>query len=387
MTLLPDYRGGGIVNLTSTLVTALGGDEGLYPGVCGMDGEALRKARNVVLLVIDGLGYEYLARHGEGGLLHRHLAGSLTSVFPSTTATAITTFLTGTAPQQHGLTGWFMHFKEIGGVAAVLPFTWRGGPSLGQAGITAADLFSQRAIFDRIPHASYLIVPKRIANSTFNLAHCGAAKMVPYGSLTQFVAAIAAAVRADRDRKFIYAYWPSLDELGHEYGPTSHPVALQFAQLQSALARLLRQLAATGTWVVVTADHGMIDSGPEWVIELADHPVLADSLVMPLCGERRAAYCYVHPDKVDQFETYAKTVLRDCTLVMRSDDLITGGYFGLGPPHPRLGERVGRYTLIMKGNHVIKDWVTGEKHHVQRGVHGGLSHEEMRVPLILIPPG
>jgi hypothetical protein len=67
-----------------------------------------------------------------------------------------------------------------------------------------------------------------------------------------------------------------------------------------------------------------------------------------------------------------------------SEQLIESGYFALGPPHARLHERIGDYTLFMKGNAVIKDWLPGEEGHVHIGVDGGMSAQEMYVPLIAV---
>ena len=57
--------------------------------------------------------------------------------------------------------------------------------------------------------------------------------------------------------------------------------------------------------------------------------------------------------------------------------------FGLGPANPRLLERIGHYTLVMKDNYTIKDWIPGEQRHLTLGVHGGVSAAEMYVPPIL----
>src|ERR671925_563676 len=76
----PDYSGGSLVNLVASIVAARG-----------------------------------------GAALARRRRGSLTSVFPSTTASAITTSYTGRTPLEHGLTGWFTYFGEAGCVSAALP--------------------------------------------------------------------------------------------------------------------------------------------------------------------------------------------------------------------------------------------------------------------------
>ena len=105
----------------------------LHPGLAQLPPDEIKDARNLVLLLIDGLGYNYLSGPGAGSLMASRLAGRMTSVFPSTTASAITTTFTGLAPAEHGLTGWFTWFAEAGTTAAALPFMPRA------AGETLAD--------------------------------------------------------------------------------------------------------------------------------------------------------------------------------------------------------------------------------------------------------
>ena len=68
----------------------------------------------------------------------------------------------------------------------------------------------------------------------------------------------------------------------------------------------------------------------------------------------------------------------------KSKELIKQNYFGLFKPNEKLFERVGHYTLIMKENYVIIDSLTGEDRSWLKGIHGGLSEDEMYVPLIII---
>src|SRR4051812_115755 len=102
----PDYSGGGLVNLMASIVEACGGRAPHPP----LRDFALGEPRNVVLLVVDGLGDNYLMQHG--GALAAKRRRAITSVFPSTTASAITTTYTGATPLEHGLTGWFTYFAE-----------------------------------------------------------------------------------------------------------------------------------------------------------------------------------------------------------------------------------------------------------------------------------
>ncbi len=130
----PDYGGGGLLNLIASC-TASRGAVPSHPVLDCLKTAELSAARNVVLVLIDGLGYNYVAGQGAGSVLTKHLTARLTSVFPSTTASAITTTFTGLAPAEHGLTGWYTWFPEAGTIAAPLPFKPRGaGDSLEQRG-------------------------------------------------------------------------------------------------------------------------------------------------------------------------------------------------------------------------------------------------------------
>lgn len=381
---LPDYKNRSIVNLLSSIQSALGSDDLLYATLPELEPHRLAGAKHIVLIVIDGLGYEYLVQH-DTSTFCRHLLARITSVFPSTTASAITTFFTGTAPQQHGLVGWFTYFKELGAVVAPLPFRPRfGKTALGGSGVEARRLFDQPSLFDKINGHHYVVLPQRIVDSDYTRALSGPVERRAYTSLEECFQRIQQILSTSDRRTYTYAYWPDLDSLAHAYGMGSKQVATLYEQLDAAFTRFLSHIDGSGATVIVTADHGIIDSDPEKTVRLEDNPELAETLVLPLCGEPRVAFCYVHPHMRQQFEDYVRVQLAASASLFKSRDLVSQGYFGLGEPHPRLFERIGDYTLVMKERYVIKDWLLGEHRYVQVGVHGGVSEEEMYVPLIVV---
>ncbi len=386
--LLPDYAGGSIVNLMTSIATAFGARGGSCVPLRDPALERLLPDRGrIVLMVVDGLGHTHLTRHHAETSLRRHLRGSLTSVFPSTTATAITTLLTGLAPAQHGLTGWHMYFPEIATVGAVLPMlTRRTGQPLAFLGLDPARVFDHQPLFDRLPVRSFVVSPARIVDSTFNRAHTGGAERRGYGSLEQFFGSILKCLRATDERSYVYAYYADFDSIAHEHGVGSRQADRLLRRFDAAFSAFLPAAASLDATIVVTADHGFIDSPPERSIQLDDHPDLEATLRLPLCGERRAAYCYVHPDRGRDFEEYVRGAFSEQAWLHHSETLIEQGWFGPGEPHPKLKERVGDYTLVMKADWTIKDWLPGEKRHTVIGVHGGVTEAEMIVPLVVVQP-
>src|SRR5690349_4851222 len=85
---------------------------GLMPALVGVAGrdwlpEPAGAASAVVLLVLDGLGWSAVVEHGDDVPTLRSMeGGSITTVVPSTTSTALTSIATGLAPAQHGIVGY-----------------------------------------------------------------------------------------------------------------------------------------------------------------------------------------------------------------------------------------------------------------------------------------
>src|SRR5438874_4582532 len=200
----PDYAGGSLVNLVASVVASRGG-EPLHQPLRNF--ELASRPKNLVLLIIDGLGDNYLMRHGAGSELARRRRTSLTSVFPSTTASAITTSYTGCTPLEHGLTGWFTYFGEAGCVSAALPFRSRGDMiSLSARGVTAETIFDTPPFFPTLAARSIVVTYRDIVDSDYNRAHCRGAERLAYRNADEFVAQVETAVKSSDERKFVYAY-------------------------------------------------------------------------------------------------------------------------------------------------------------------------------------
>ena len=375
----PDYSGGSLVNLIASVVASRGGRT-FHSPLRNFDAELLHQSRNVVLLIVDGLGDNYLMRRAGGSELARRRRSALTSVFPSTTASAITTSYTGRTPLEHGLTGWFTYFGEAGCVSAALPFKSRGDYlPLARRGVTPDQIYVSDSIFESLPAKSFVVTYKDIIDSEYNMRHCRGAQRVAYQTLDEMVAQIELAVKSSDERKLVYAYWPVYDMVSHRHGAESGEAFEQFMKMDAAYASLLARLAGTESMVIATADHGFIDVAPEESFELP--ATLAADLRLPLCGERRVAYCHVQD--ASSFIRKSKDWLGERADVLPSAELVAQGWFGPGTPHPRFSERVGDVALVMRGRYTVKDWTPGESRHLHIGNHGGTSDDEMLIPLIL----
>ncbi|MBT6273122.1 MAG: phosphodiesterase [Chromatiales bacterium] len=380
----PDYAGQGIVNLMASLQLGLGNERPVHCAATLLEESEVRDARNVVLVVIDGLGYEYLCAHPQASALNGALRGKLTSVFPSTTASAITTYLTGDAPQQHAITGWHMYMREMGAIMTMLPgFARFGGESLVRQGIDLPKLLGNRSFNERITADSHMVLPMMIADSAYTLAHRGPGQVSAYETLNQMFDE-ARSIVTSQDGQYVHAYWPNLDATGHRFGMAS-PRALEvLMELDRSFARFVEDVKGTGTLVVLCADHGQVDTKAQDWVSLDADTAAGRHLSVPLCGEPRAAYCYVNARNTQSFGDAIAAEFGSADVLHESDQWLRDGWYGLGEPHPELLSRTGDFVLMPGAHQAAKDWLPLERRYQVVGVHGGATASEMFVPLIVV---
>ena len=379
---MPDYKGGSIVNLMSSIAGVFG-TKMPYPELRIMPSKEIKNATNIVLLVIDGLGYEYL-KNKTNSFLYKNCRDKITSVFLPTTTCAVTTFTTGVPPQQHGLTGWFMFLKELGIVSTTILFKPRiGGESFSKLDREMKEIFTEKAFTEKIKTNSYAIYHKNIINSDYTKATTKNAKIIPYNSINDFTKQIEKTIKSSKKKKYIFAYWMDFDSTVHENGVDSKKASNHFKELDKKISLLNEKIKGTNTIIIVTADHGAVNTPKNKIIKLEDHPQLNECLTLPICGEGRTAYCYVHPSKTEQFENYVKKKLEKYCWVYKSEDIIKNNFYGLFEPNKKLQDRIGDYVLIMKENYSFKDNIENKKSFLLAN-HGGVTKEEMLVPLIIL---
>jgi predicted AlkP superfamily pyrophosphatase or phosphodiesterase len=375
--IIPDYKGGSIVNLMSSITFARG-YKSKYDQLKLLKSKNLSKSKNVVLIIIDGLGYDFFVKHSKSKLLKKSLLGKITSVFPSTTAAAISTYRTGLPPAEHGIVGWFQYFKAIGKVCVPLRFCVRGS----EKRVNYNFLAGINPIFRFLKTDSMVLLPKLITKSKYTKELIGPAKVFPYSTVNGFFKQIKRLINLTNKKKYIYAYWPEFDSLCHEYGKNDKLSLKYYEALENKIELFLKSIKGTNTTVLITADHGQMQTSKQKMLKLNKYPDIKKTLSQPLSGEPRTVYCYVKNGKDKEFITAVNKNLKNKCQIFKSEDLIKKNFFGLDNINPKLKNRIGDYTLIMNDNYILKDFVKGEKRRFHLGNHGGVSSEETYVPLI-----
>jgi hypothetical protein len=383
---LPDYRAGSIINLLSSIIRSRGG-RSPHSELDGLPARALSGARKIVYLVVDGLGKDqldrYLASRPRAAFFREHPHQTITTVFPATTAAAITTFSTGASPAEHAILGWHLHLPDLGMVSTILPGTTRTGAPMARDEFDLRRYLKLPLPLQSVPCRKRLISWGDIPESFFSTAGVRWDEVSSCTTLAGLSRQIAAFAKTP-GRALAYAYWPGYDSFCHEAGCGHSKTVRHLSEIDRMLDGLVRKLRGTGTVLIVTADHGLVDSTPAHSISFREIPGFYDCLAVLPSGDARCAHCFVRPSKVRKFRSIFFQCLEKSCVCVRGEDLLKLGAFGPGKPHPALANRVGDFVLIAKADYCFGSHLPGELIEFNAANHGGMSPAEVRVPLYAV---
>jgi hypothetical protein len=129
----------------------------------------------------------------------------------------------------------------------------------------------------------------------------------------------------------------------------------------------------------VTADHGMVNVGPDDRIDIEAIPELADGVAV-VGGEPRARHVYATPGAGPEVLAAWREVLGDRAWVMSRDEAIKDGWFG--PVDEAMRARIGDVVAAAAGTWALMAPTAEAADPPMVGMHGSLTQAEQLVPLL-----
>jgi hypothetical protein len=372
--------------------------------------EPARHASQVVLLVLDGVGWAQLKAAGAvTPTLSSGAGGPITSVAPTTTATALTSISTGLVPAAHGLVGYRLAVdggavaddravaddgavaddravaddgagREEGGaplegVALILNvLRWRTEAGDARMVLPPGEFQPVSAFCGA--HAT-TVTRADFAATGFSAAHLGGAQIVGWQVPSTIV--VETRRRLALGAKYIHAYYDGPDKVAHEHGLGEH----YEAELRAAdrLVSDLVDVLPPGACLVVTSDHGQVDVGRS--ADLPANELMEASWL--LSGEGRFRWFHARPGAEGDLYDAAVACHADVAWVRTLEQIIDEGWFG-GPLDRAVASRLGDVALVAREPVAFLDPAdTGETRLAAR--HGSLTAAEMYVPLLAFGSG
>ena len=332
---------------------------------------ALRAAEQVVLLVLDGLGWLQLQERAHLTPTIAGLEGRpISSVAPTTTATALTSLALGMAPAAHGIVGYKFVVSGPSGreVLNVLRWTTRSGD--------ARQFLAPRSVqpFPAFEGVAVPVVTRAdFFNSGFTQAHQQGVREAPWHVPSSIPALVRRLLL--EGEPLIYAYYEGVDRVAHATG-LGQLYDAELGFVDWLVGETLSSMPA-GAVLAVVADHGQVDVGPRAAL-LAPEVAAESELVS---GEARFRWLHGRAGRVEALVDLARARYGGEAWVATREEIVDTGVLG-GVPGPEALGRLGDVALIPLGmNGYIDPTDSGDAKLVCR--HGGLSPEEVLVPLLV----
>lgn len=353
-----------------------------YPTLPKLDVHLDNFYKNVVLIVLDGMGTDMMKRNlPDTAFLRRNHIDNLTSVFPSTTTAAMTSYYTGVSPNEHAWLGWSLFFKEFCRTIDV----YTNLDSYTKIPVTKTNAAEFVMPYETIYHSIEKSIigdvqPFTISQTGVNIAERG--NIHKTADKFERVCELLKMICGSPQNTFTYVQWNSPDDTAHREGCYSEAVADKLKFLNNQIESLASSL--TDTLIIVSADHGLTDISEE--IKINHIPDIADCLVVPPFVESRAAACYVKYDRKTDFERAVHNYLGNDFLLLSRNDVINKGILGGGKSHPKTIDFIGDYMICAIADKGIRYQTLNMKpKQMNKANHGGLTDAEMIIPLIVIP--
>ena len=384
--LRPHYERYSLLAVADTILDMFGVPQG---GRSLLGELGIKRADKVVSFILDGLGYlklEELAEKGLVDLSRFDIRIPLTSVFPPTTTTSLTSLSTGVSPVVHGILGYKLFLREVGAVVNMIKLSTPGAPdgSIKNVGVELEKFVSVPTIYERLREKgvkSYLFLPKYIVNSGLSgILYRGVEEIVAFISLSDLFVLLKKALRLP-GRVLLGVYWPVTDTLAHLYGPESEPFSLEVSWFFRAMEENFLGQGA-GVPVLVTADHGFVEVDPQKdLIDVKASPELMGSIIFQPVGDLRAGYFFVREGRKEVVREYLERRYPGEFLVMETEAALESKIWGLEEPSEGVRARLGDLVALARGRKLFF-WPEGEEF-VLRGMHGGLTDRELLVPFLV----
>jgi hypothetical protein len=349
----------------------------------------LAEHARVALVYFDAFGWRFLERHADHPLFARADVERWSACFPSTTTVHSTTIHSGLPLGEHGLYEWNVYEPRLDRLVTPLWFCFAGDDRPGtlvDAGFDAHDLFPKQTLYRRLlPVPSHVAMPAGIARSETSKRLLRPATVHPFDDSAEGLALLCGALEAE-ERAYGTIYFGDADALMHMAGPDAPEVAELMEETLSAIA------AAPwpeGTLVLLTADHGMEGISPErttyvnvvWP-ELARHMAVgADGKPLAPAGSCRDLFLHVLPERLDEVGARLAELLADVAEVRTVESLLSEGLFGEHVTDA-LTSRLANLVVLPAAGEAAYWLEEGRFEQRFLGQHGGLSANELEIPLV-----
>ena len=338
-----------------------------------------KKYKNVVFIVLDGMGEHILNNLSNNGYFFNKKIDCVTSVYPSTTTAALTTYYAGKPPYETGWIAWSQYFKEYGRAVDMLAHieSYKHDSLKDARENVFETIMNYKTVFQQIEEfakiKAYEIMP--------SYSDRRSKRTIKADSIDEITENIKLLCEND-DKKFIMAYSDNPDGLLHKYGTKSDEVKEFVIETEKKIKNMCDKLN-DDTVIIISADHGHKDIEKSYSI--LDYPVLQKCLLMPPSLESRCITFWVKENMKEEFEREFNKEFKEEFMLMSKEEFLSKNMLGFGDMHNKIDDFLGNYIAVsVSGSIIVLENYLEKGKGVKKSTHCGLTRDEMEVPIIVL---
>lgn len=330
----------------------------------------LPSVESAIVILVDGLGAKNLmAASSSAPFLISASGRTIYCGFPSTTASSIASFATGTLSSEHGLFGYKIFDRAR------------------QQSINLLSGIDKYSVLDylKVEPISFHERCRVNAVTLAEYADTGFTRATMHNAIHHFSDSIAGRFRiaadlAQSEKSLIYVYVPELDQAAHRFGADSEQWRSLLSELDMSVRKLVEAISEN-TGLLITSDHGIVD------VKHSDHVFLDEILeirddFIDVAGDPRVVFLYLRDlAEIERVKRTLTSEMADSVSVVEPHDLIEAGYWTNSILND--DDLVPDLVLLAKADVAVyhRDFAKISSMRMV-GQHGSLSDGEVQIPLL-----
>jgi hypothetical protein len=354
---------------------------------------------NLFILFTDSLGLSSLNNSNSYlNSVYDSFGAPYSTVFPSITNVALTSFYTGSLPAEHGIPGFKIAMPEIGGIVDNLLLKVPGAKStLPEAGVDCKNWWHKNTLFgpDSFPGKDlYVLQPHHIIGSGLStVLYHEDSFQYPY-SYTMEGFKRAEYILENSPGAVVNLYIPGPDTIMHRFGPGSDMINFYIKQLGEQLKKFISEIStktAKRTLFLMVSDHGQaVNNSTELDIDL-QQKLFEDKKYQFLGFSGRCQHLYGPPEEIKHTVDFLRKHLGDCFEVLDLNT-VTSRYNNGIKPCTGFAERNGTLISFKPGSGLHLTYKRDSEtmrdplyklQELYNGQHGGASLDELLIPVVI----
>ncbi len=317
----------------------------------------VHEAETINFILADGLGYENLK--STDSYLNKNVTKSINTTFPSSTNVALSSIAFMKNPIEHGLIGYYMYDKSQYGLINAL--NWNED----NKNFLLSDHFKKQNSIWKIFKDNKIYAsnfqPRNLVGTPLSDCLYDLSSTIPYDDGQNLLELLSESTILEN--KFNFIYYPLIDVTAHIFGVNSEEWKIEIAKFEK-LVYEISNISNKKTKTVISADHGLTNIDAECRHNLNYGEDLR------IYGDQRSVY--INGSQESTLETFSKVP----GVLLEQHEL---SYLLGDPTNEFMLSIYPDFCFLVEDKNIIYPKHLSAK---LKGYHGGLSKEELKIPII-----